>query len=226
MTYIYILGNSRGSHQPGPANKCTRSRYGIAFGAPLPREREPPRTAQFVAVRYSVFQCVCCNVIAFVVPLPYECELRRAQCVAVCCSVLQCVCCNVIALARRFLENASRELRSVLQCVAVCYNVCVAMSSRLARRFLGNVSYKVLQCVAVWCSVLQCGAVCCSVVQCVAVWCSVLQCGAVCCNVMSSRLARRCLANVSYEVRSVLQCVAVCCNVCLAVCCSVLQCLC
>ena len=33
---------------------------------------------------------------------------------------------------------------------------------------------------AVWCSVVQCGAVCCSVVQYVAVWCSMLQCGAVC----------------------------------------------
>ena len=30
-----------------------------------------------------------------------------------------------------------------------------------------------LQCVAVCCSVLQCGAVCCSVVQCIAVRCSV-----------------------------------------------------
>jgi len=78
----------------------------------------------------------------------------------------------------------------------------------------------VLQCVAVWCSlvqcvvaliyqvfaefslacagdddffVLQCVAVCCSVLQCGAVWCSVVQCVAVCC--------------------SVLQCVAVCCSV-------------
>ena len=50
-----------------------------------------------------------------------------------------------------------------------------------------------LQCVAVCCSVLQCVAVCCSVLQCVAVRCSALQCVAVCC--------------------SVLQCVAVCCSV-------------
>jgi len=54
----------------------------------------------------------------------------------------------------------------------------------------------VLQCVAVCCSVLQCVAVECmyllSVLQCVAVCCSVLQCVAVCC--------------------SVLQCVAVCCS--------------
>jgi len=42
--------------------------------------------------------------------------------------------------------------------------------------------------VAVFCSVLQCGARCvavwCSVVRCVEVWCSVLQCGAVCCRVL------------------------------------------
>jgi len=80
----------------------------------------------------------------------------------------------------------------------------------------------VLQCIAVCCSVLQCGAACvvrgrnggcssksprtpqqgrapaasrcCSVLQCVAVRCGVLRCVAVCC--------------------SVLQCVAMCCNVC------------
>ena len=63
-----------------------------------------------------------------------------------------------------------------------------------------------LQCVAVCCSVLQCDAMRCSVVQCIVVWCSVMQCAAVC--------------------YSVLQCVAVCCSVlqCVAVCCSVLQC--
>jgi len=62
------------------------------------------------------------------------------------------------------------------------------------------------------CSVLQCVAVCCSVLQCVqcdAVCCSVLQCVAVCCSVCS-----------------VLQCVAECCRVLQSVaeCCSVLQC--
>jgi len=65
---------------------------------------------------------------------------------------------------------------------------------------------RVLQCVAVCCSVLQCVAVCCSALQCVAVCCSVPQCVAVC--------------------YSVLQRVAVCCSVlpCVAVCGSVLQC--
>jgi len=42
----------------------------------------------------------------------------------------------------------------------------------------------VMQCAAVCCSVLQCVAVCCSVLQCVAVRCSVLQCVAVCCSAL------------------------------------------
>ena len=45
-----------------------------------------------------------------------------------------------------------------------------------------------LQCVAVCCSVLQCVAVYCSVLQYVAVCCSVLQCAAVCCSVLQSTL--------------------------------------
>ena len=36
-----------------------------------------------------------------------------------------------------------------------------------------------LQCVAMCCSVLQCVAVCCNVLKCVAMCCSVLQCVAV-----------------------------------------------
>ena len=66
---------------------------------------------------------------------------------------------------------------------------------------------RVLQCVAVCCSVLQCVAV---LLQCVAVCYSVLQCVAVRCSVL------QCVA-VCY---SVLQCVAVCCSVlqCVAVC--------
>ena len=80
-----------------------------------------------------------------------------------------------------------------------------------------------LQCVAVCCSVLQCvakvmtcmeffhvyiRAVCCSVLQCVAVCCSVLKCVAVCCkgndtHGVSSYIHTHC----------VLQCVAGCCSV-------------
>jgi len=40
----------------------------------------------------------------------------------------------------------------------------------------------VVQCGAVWCSVLQCVVVCCRVLPCVAVCCRVLQCVAVCCS--------------------------------------------
>ena len=77
------------------------------------------------------------------------------------------------------------------------------------------VGCRVMQRVAVRCTLLQCGAVCCSVLRSVAVYCSVLQCVAVCCNV-SHCVAVRC---------SVLQCVAVCCSAlqCIAVRCSTLQ---
>jgi len=67
----------------------------------------------------------------------------------------------------------------VLQCDAVCRSVlqCVTMSQ----------CYRVLQRVAVCCNVLhyvQCDAVCCSVLQYVAVRCSMLQCVAVCRSVL------------------------------------------
>ena len=42
----------------------------------------------------------------------------------------------------------------------------------------------VMNCVAVCYSMLQCVAVCCSVLQCVAVCCNVLQCVAVCCSAL------------------------------------------
>ena len=73
-----------------------------------------------------------------------------------------------------------------------------------------------LQCVAVCCSVLQCVAVCCSVMQCVAPCCSALQYVAVRCRMLQF-VAVRCNA---------LQCAATCCNVlqCVAICCHVLQC--
>jgi len=93
-----------------------------------------------------------------------------------------------------------------------------------------------LQCIAVCCSVLQCVAVCCSVLQCVAVWCSVMQYIAVYCSVLQCVavllwnttfwLRRRASGMFIYDC-SVLQCVAVRCSAlqCVAVCCSVLQCL-
>ena len=71
-----------------------------------------------------------------------------------------------------------------------------------------------LQCVAVCCSVLQCVALCCSELQCVAVCCSELQCVAVCCSVLQC-VAVRCSAFDSSLYLSVclFQRVAVCCSV-------------
>jgi len=94
----------------------------------------------------------------------------------------------------------------------------------------------VLPCVAVYrrrlltlrgffasCSVLQCVAVCCSMLQYVAV----LPCVAVCCRrlidfaLQSQHTATNCIT----LQRSALQCDTVCCNVlqCVAMCCSVLE---
>jgi len=97
--------------------------------------------------------------------------------------------------------------------------------------------------VAVYCSVVQCSAMCCSVVQCSAVWCCVVHCIAcvgplaatpmVCCSVLqcvavcfsvSQCVELCCIFGIHGAsccgICSVLQCVAVCCSVC----CSVLQC--
>jgi len=56
--------------------------------------------------------------------------------------------------------------------------------------------------------------------------CSVLQCVAVCCSVLRCVNTEACRGRALSSSCSVLQCVAVCCNVpqCVAVCCSVLQC--
>ena len=64
--------------------------------------------------------------------------------------------------------------------------------------------WHLMQCVAVCCSVLQCVAVCCSVLQCVAVWCSVkrsvLQCVAINASNATERVAMyRSLIYVKYE---------------------------
>ena len=82
------------------------------------------------------------------------------MCIAVCCSVLHCSteCCRV--------------LQSVAECCKVqSHDRCETsqpFSSRLLLRRLAAFRYRVLQCVAVCCSVLQCVAVCCNVLQSVA----------------------------------------------------------
>jgi len=129
---------------------------------------------QCVAVRCSALQCIAarCNLL--------QCAAVRCsalQRVAVCsvrCSVLQCVavCC------------------SVLQCVAVCCSVLqfVAMTRALffQRRVSALQSHHVFlneqHSIAIFYRLndLHCVAVCCSVLQFIAVYCSVLQCVAVC----------------------------------------------
>ena len=62
---------------------------------------------------------------------------------------------------------------SVLQCVAVYFSLLQCVAPSVGH--LGETPFA--------CSALQCVAVCCSVLQCVAVCCSVLQCITVCCSV-------------------------------------------
>ena len=70
---------------------------------------------------------------------------------------------------------------------------------------------------------MQCVAVCCSVLQCVAVCCSVLQCVAVCCSAAHMKVNQNRTPRESAQV-CVLQCALQCDAVCVAVCCSALQC--
>jgi len=116
----------------------------------------------------------------------------------------------------------------VLQCARV-YNTLQHTLPLLPDSFTVNeasrmchvcVCSSLLQCIAVCCSVLycvcivlQCVAVCCSVLPCV---CILLQCVAVCCSVL--QCVAVCLHCVAVHW-SMLQCVAVCIH-CVAVCCS------
>jgi len=156
------------------------------------------------------------------------CE-RDAYRTAVCCSVLQCVavCCICerdayrdalmhIALLHICISYCSHiYLRIVLlshisayrtALTYICISYCISYCSISANMWEICISYcSVLQCVAVCCSViyvrdmhivLLCVAVRCSVLQCdiceryaycTALCCSVLQCAAVCCSVLYVR---------------------------------------
>ena len=115
-------------------------------------------------------------------------------------------------------EAVSVCVAAVLQ--QCCSSVAAIVHSAATVRFTpfsGVIYSSVLQCVAVCCSVLQCaagrsnmlpcGAVCCRVVQCVAVCSNVLRCVAVCCSASLG------VAKVYLFCTGVLQCTAVCCNV-------------
>ena len=100
----------------------------------------------------------------------------------------------------------------VLQCVAVSCSVVAGHNEDERTSNEAEIRYIY---VAVCCSVLQCVAVCCSVLQCVAVCWSVLQYVAVCCSACCSVVQR----GIQHDIGSVLQCIAVCCSAC----CSVVQ---
>jgi len=115
----------------------------------------------------------------------------------------------------------------VLQCVAVCCAVFPTLVYTLSES-TAEVPLQVL-------SVLQCVAVCCSVLQCVAPCCTVLHRVALCCTVFRSLIYTLSESNaeiplqVPNKLHRVLQCVAVCCSMLqyvaesCAVCCSMLQ---
>jgi len=79
------------------------------------------------------------------------------QCVAVSCIVF----CNVLHWNVHYV--------AMLQCVACCVAVCCMRYITMLEEApnMSHRSVRMLQCAAVCCSVLQCAAVCCSVLQCV-----------------------------------------------------------
>ena len=58
-----------------------------------------------------------------------------------------------------------------------------------------------LQCIAMCCSVLQCVTVCCGMLQPVAVFCSMLQCVAVCCSHVLHNVVPKCRKRETYETK-------------------------
>jgi len=115
------------------------------------------------------------------------------QCVAVCCGELQ----------------SGAECCSKLYCVAVSKARPASGASRSPRYMHPMMYCRVLQCVAMNCRELQSGAEWCSVVQCGAV----VQCAAVCCSVLQCR--KLFLLPVPRDLQDTytLRCVAVCCSV-------------
>jgi len=132
-----------------------------------------------------------------------------------------------------YTKEPSKVSNSYLICDSMRACVCVWNFGEESSCFDGIYSRVKSTHARLCCSVLQCVAVCCSVLlyllrslvgtrsivfQCVAVCCSVLQCIAMCCSTCSgvkSTKDRMCCSMLQYIVVccSVLQCVAVCCSV-------------
>ena len=168
-------------------------------------------------------------------------------CVCICVYVCMCACVYIYVMAQGQTSDYTwtqdaKQVKVTVTCDADTSGedvLCVIKPSLL------SLSVKV-QCVAVWCSVLQCGTVCCrymngsSPIQVEAQMCpsfspSVSRCGllqvvAACCSVLHT-----CALPQTFSTRvlslflsrcSVLQCVVLCCSVLqrVAACCNVLQC--
>jgi len=188
-------------------------------------------TLQHAALKPLQHTATHCPTLQHCAALPSMISSHGHRCV--CCSVLQCgaVCCIVLQCGNGFLVTLQE---SAIRCNTL-------RRSDTAPHCRALVSSHGHRCVC--CNVVQCVAVCCSMLHvCVAAWCRVLQCGngfrvtlqhtATRCNTLQrSHTAPHCRALVSSHGHrclccSVVQCVAVCCSVlqCVAVCCSVLQC--
>jgi len=156
--------------------------------------------------------------VSWVTQYPVQNELLNS----VCCSVLQCV-----AVYSMSHMNAVTRYKTRCSFSDVSWVTQYPVQNE-SLNFWRQLS------VAGCCRVLQCAAVCCSMLQCVAplqnesfnFWrrwsvaecCSVLQCVAVCCSVLHLYKTSRSISDVDgvlqgvAECCSVLQCVAVCCT--------------
>jgi len=90
-------------------------------------------------------------------------------------------CCKHLATHDHTVNISLALSLSYTRAFSLILCFCSRHTLNLARSSTSHLS-RVLQCVAVCCSMLQSVAVCCSVLQCVAVHCSVLQCVAVHCS--------------------------------------------
>ena len=118
---------------------------------------------------------MCCSVLQCVgsPPWPRPSSVRLSSvrlCVAVCCSMLQyvAVCCSVSVALLRWLSSPNvLQCVTVTHCVAVCHSVpwyalvCHCDTLQHSVPCYALVCHCVLQCVAVFHTVLQCSAVRC-----------------------------------------------------------------
>ena len=119
------------------------------------------------------------------------------QCVAVCCSVLQCVavCCSasqcfaVFAVCYSMLQFVA-VCCSMLHCVILCCNKLQGHLGRVRVDLLDEVCMCGVQCVTVFCSLLQYVAVWHSTLQNVTEYYNTFQCNTVYCKILRGQFGR------------------------------------